>query len=320
MQAKIGKIAAVYLVVLTGTAAAQSTYPDRPVRFLNSGGIANTSSRILAEKMQEALGKPFVVETIPGAGGVLAATRVKNSAPDGYTLYMAGEAAMTTNVALYSKLPYDPLKDFSPVTLAADSVNILVVHPSVPAKSLQELVALAKAQPRKLSFATPGLGTSPHIAGELLKSMAGIDLLHIPYREANNVIPDLLAGRISMYFGNIVSVLSLAREGKLRAIAVTSRKRAPLVPELPTIAELGYPDYHATTWVGITAPAGTPNDIVKKLNRAVLGAMKSPEVQKQFEKLGLTIIGSTPAEMSQQIAADIPRKIQIVNAAGIKLN
>lgn len=320
MRANIVKLAAVYLMALASVAAAQSVYPDRPVRLINSGGIADTASRILADKMQQDLGQPFVVETIPGAGGILAATHVAKSAPDGYTLYMASEAAMTTNVALYKKLPYDPLHDFSPVTLVADSVNILVVHPSVPANSLQGLIALAKAQPGKLTFAIPGVGTSPHIAGELLKWKAGIDILPIPYRDANSVIADLLAGRVSMYFGNIVSVLPLVRAGKLRAIAVTSRKRAPLVPELPTIAELGYPDYHATTWIGITSPAATPNDIIGKLNRTVLETLKSSDIQKRFDALGLTIVGSTPAEMAQEIAADIPRKIQIVNAAGIKPN
>lgn len=320
MRANIFRLAAACLLALTSAAAGQSAYPDRPVRFINSGGIADTSSRILADKLQPALGQPFVVETIPGAGGILAATRVAKSAPDGYTLYMAGEAAMTTNVALYKKLSYDPLHDFSPITLVADSVNILVVHPSVPANSLQELIALAKAEPGKLTFAIPGVGTSPHIAGELLKWMAGIDILPIPYRDANSVITDLLTGRVSMYFGNIVSVLPLVRAGKLRAIAVTSRKRAPLVPELPTIAELGYPDYHATTWIGLTAPAGTPNDIIEKLNSTVVEALKSPEIQKRFDALGLTIVGSTPAEMAHEIAADIPRKIQIVNAAGIKPN
>jgi tripartite-type tricarboxylate transporter receptor subunit TctC len=311
-------VAAMLLVAIAGSAAAQSEYPDRTVRFINSGGAANTAARILAEKMTESLGKPFVVEVVPGAGGILAATRVAKSTPDGYTIYMAGEAAMTTNVALYEKLPYHPLKDFAPVTLAVDSVNILAVHPSLPVKSVHELVALAKAQPGKLTFAGPGIGTSPHIAGELLNSMAGIDILHVPYREANAVIPDLLAGRVSMYFGNIASLLSLVRDGQLRALAVTSLKRVPLVPELPTIAESGYPGYHATTWVGIVAPAGTPNAIVDKLNQAVVSAMKLPDVQKRFADLGLIIVGSTPEEMRQQIADDIPRKIKIVTAAGIK--
>jgi tripartite-type tricarboxylate transporter receptor subunit TctC len=314
----IGTAAALFLVTIAGGAAAQSDYPDRPVRLLNSGGAANTAARIIAEKITESLGKPFVVEVVPGAGGILAATRVAKSAPDGYTIYMAGEAAMTTNVALYEKLPYHPLKDFAPVTLAVDSVNILAVHPSVPATSVRELVALAKAQPGKLTFAGPGIGTSPHIAGELLKSMAGIDILHVPYREANAVIPDLLAGRVSMYFGNIASLLSLVRAGQLRALAVSSLKRVALVPDLPTIAESGYPGYHATTWVGIVAPAGTPNAIVEKLNRAVVEAMKLLDVQKRFADLGLIIVGSTPEDMRRQIEADIPRKIKIVTEAGIK--
>jgi tripartite-type tricarboxylate transporter receptor subunit TctC len=318
MRLKVTVCAALFLAVPLAHAQAQTEYPDRPVRFLNSGGAANTAARILAEKMMELLGKPFVVEVVPGAGGILAASRVAKSPPDGYTIYMAGEAAMTTNVALYEKLPYDPRKDFEPVTLAVDSVNILAVHPSVQAKSIQELVALAKAQPGKLTFAAPGIGTSPHIAGELLKSMAKIDILHVPYREANAVIPDLLAGRVSMYFGNIASLLSLVRAGQLRALAVSSLNRVPLVPELPTIAESGYPGYHATTWVGIVAPAGTPKAIVNKLNQAVVKAMQLPDVQKRFADLGLIIIGSTPEELRLRIAEDIPRKIQIIRDAGIK--
>ena len=310
--------AAIVLVAIAGRAAAQSDYPDRPVRFINSGGAANTAARILAEKITESLGKPFVVEVVPGAGGILAATRVAKSTPDGYTIYMAGEAAMTTNVALYEKLPYHPLKDFAPITLAVDSVNILAVHPSVPVTSLQELVALAKAQPGKLTFAAPGIGTSPHIAGELLKSMAGIDILHVPYREANAVIPDLLAGRVSMYFGNIASLLPLVRDGQLRALAVSSLKRVALVPELPTIAQFRLSRLSRHHLGRDVAPAGTPNVIVDTLNRAVVNAMKLPDVQKRFADLGLIIIGSTPDEMRRQIAEDIPRKVKIVTEAGIK--
>jgi tripartite-type tricarboxylate transporter receptor subunit TctC len=318
MRLKVVVCAALVFALLPNFARAQSEYPDRPVRFLNSGGAANTVARILAEKMLGLTGKPFVVEVVPGAGGMLAASRVAKSPPDGYTLYMAGEAAMTTNVALYEKLPYDPRKDFEPITRAVDSVNILAVHPSVQANSIQELVALAKAQPGKLTFAAPGIGTSPHIAGELLKSMAKIDILHVPYREANAVIPDLLAGRVSMYFGNIASLLSLVRAGQLRALAVSSLNRVPLVPELPTIAESGYPGYHATTWVGIVAPAGTPKAIVDKLNQTFVKAMNMPDVQKRFADLGLITIASTPDELRQQIADDIPRKIKIIQDAGIK--
>jgi tripartite-type tricarboxylate transporter receptor subunit TctC len=311
-------VSAAALLVIAGSSVAQAQYPDRPVHFLNSGGVANTTSRILADKLTESLAQPFVVEGVPGAGGILAATRVAKSAPDGYTIYMAGEAAMTTNVALYEKLPYNPLTDFEPITLAFDSVNILAVHPSVPAKSLQELVALAKAKPGKLTYAIPGIGTSPHMAGELLKSRAGIDILAVPYRQANAVIPDLLAGRVSMYFGNIVSLLPLVREGKLRALAVSSLKRVPLVPDLPTIAESGYPGYYATTWVGMVAPNGTPKGIINKLHDAATKAIKLPDVQKAIAGLGLITIASTPEEFKKQIAGDIPRKIKIIKDAGIK--
>jgi tripartite-type tricarboxylate transporter receptor subunit TctC len=309
---------AILLLALTASATAQSNYPDRPVRFINSGGAANTVARIIADKLAEALGKPFVVEVVPGAGGILAATRVARSAPDGYTIYMAGEAAMTTNVALYETLPYHPLKDFAPITLAVDSVNILAMHPSVPARSVRELVALAKAEPGKLSFAAPGIGTSPHLAGELLKSMAGVDILYVPYREASAVIPDLLGGRVSMYFGNIASLLPLVRDGQLRGLAVSSLARVSMVADLPTIAESGFPGYQATTWVGIVAPAGTPEPIVRKLNQETVRALALPDVRTRLTDLGFIIIGSTPEQLAAQVAADIPRKTKIIKDAGIK--
>jgi len=266
------------------------------------------------------LGTPVVVESAPGAAGNLAAERVARSAPDGYTILISGDAAMTTNVTLYDKLAYDPLKDFAPITLVVDSVNILVVHPSVPAKNVQELVALAKAQPGKLSFASTGSGTSQHLGGELLKSMAGIDILHVPYTGVAQLLPDLLSGRITMQFGNISSLLPLVREGKLRGLAVSSLKRAPLVPDLPTMAESGFPGFEATAWFGMLAPAGTPEAIVGKLHQETVRALALPDVRAKLTDLGLIIVGNTPAEFGAQIRAEIPKKGKIVRDSGAKPN
>jgi tripartite-type tricarboxylate transporter receptor subunit TctC len=320
MRRHLAAVVTGVLLAFTGGAFAQSTYPERTVHVINSGGAANNVSRFIGEKLNEAMGQPFVTETVPGAGGILAATRVARSAPDGYTLFMAGEASITTNVALHDKLPYHPLKDFAPITLAVDSVNFLVVHPSVPAKNVQELVALAKAEPGKLNIAHPGIGTSPHMGGQLLRSMAGIDIQQVPYREANAVIPDLISGRISIYFGNISSLLPLVREGKVRVLAVSSLTRVPMFPDLPTVAESGYPGFQATTWVGLLAPAGTPEPIIRKLHQETKRVLNQPDMRTRLTDLGLVIVGNTPDEFTAQIAADIPRKIRILRDSGMKPN
>jgi tripartite-type tricarboxylate transporter receptor subunit TctC len=314
---------AAVLLTAASPAPAQSPgsaadYPDRPVRFYNSGGVANTASRVLAEKLTASLGKAFVVETVAGAGGFLAATKVATSPADGYTIFMAGEGAMTSNVALYKSLPYNPLNDFVHITLAADSMNILVVNPALPVKTLPDLIALAKERPGKLTFASSGFGNSPHLAGELLKSMAAVDVLHVPYRDAGAVLPDLIAGRVDFYFGNTSAMMPLMQEGKVRALAVTGASRNPSVPELPTVAELGFPGYQATTWIGIIAPTGLPKPIVSKLHREFTQALVLPDVKKRFVDMGLNVIGSTPEQFTAQIASDIPKKIKIVTDAGIE--
>jgi tripartite-type tricarboxylate transporter receptor subunit TctC len=303
-------------LVLTSPAAAQSNYPDRPIRVVVLGGMPNIAARVITQKMSETMGRPIVVEIIPGASGSVAAERVARSAPDGYTILISGDAAMTTNVSLYKKLSYDPLKDFVPITLAVDSTNILAVHPSVPVNDVQELVALAKKQPGKLSFGSGGNGTSQHLGGELLKSRASIDLSHVPYRDGTQVLPDLLSGRISMQFGNISSLLPLVREGKLRGIAVTSLKRAQQIPDMPTIAESGFPGFEATAWAGMLAPTGTPDAIVRRLHQETLAAMQAPDVRNRLVELGFTIVGSSGEDFAAQIKAEIERKGKLVRASG----
>ena len=238
--------------------------------------------------------------------------------PDGYTIIVSGDAAMTTNVSLITKLGYDPLKDFAPISLVVDSVNILAVHPTVPARNVPELVALAKSQPGKLSFGSAGTGTSQHLGGELLKAMAGIDLLHIPYKSGVLVVPDLLAGRISMQFGNISSLLPFVREGRLRALAVSSLKRAPQIAELPTMAESGFPGFEATAWVGMLAPVGTPESIVRRLHQETARAVARPDLRDKMIELGFIIMTGTPEEFSAQIKAEIPKKGKLVRASRAK--
>jgi tripartite-type tricarboxylate transporter receptor subunit TctC len=273
---------------------------------------------LIGEKLSTALGQSFVTELVPGAGGVLAATRVARAVPDGYTLFVAGEASVSTNVALADSLPYDPLIDFAPITLAVDSVNILAIHPSLPVNSVQELVALAKSKPGFLTIAHPGIGTSPHIGGKLLQSMAAIDILLVPYREANAIIPDLLAGRVHMYFGNISALLPMVREGKLRAIAVSSANRVALVPDLPTVAESGFPGYQATTWVGLLAPAKTPETVIQKLHSEVTRALSAPDLRQRLVDMGLIVMGTSSAAFASQLAEEIPRKKKMFQQAGIK--
>jgi tripartite-type tricarboxylate transporter receptor subunit TctC len=311
-------VPALLLAPLAAPAAAQGTYPDRTVYLINSGGAADAFSHMIGEKLKAALGQPFVTEMVQGAGGVVAATRVSRSAPDGYTLYVAGEAAISTNVALDDKLPYNPLVDFAPITLAIDSVNLLAVHPSLPVKSVQELVAYAKANPGTVAIAHPGIGTSPHIAAKLLQSMAAIDVLLVPYRNANAVIPDLMSGRIHVYFGNISAMLPLVRQGNVRAIAVSSAKRVPLVPDLPTVAEAGYPGFQATTYVGLLAPAKTPDAIVQQLHAEMERILSAPDVRKRLTDMGLIVIGSSPAAFAAQLAEEIPRKKTMFQQAGIR--
>jgi tripartite-type tricarboxylate transporter receptor subunit TctC len=248
----------------TPIAAAQSGYPGKPVRFIVQfppGSAPDITARLVGEQLSQSWGQPVLIENMLGAGGGIGAAHVARSAPDGYTLLFSGDAAMTTNVSLYEKLPYDPLKDFSPITLAVLSTNVLVVHPSVQARNVQELIALAKSQPGKLSYASAGSGTSQHLGGELLKQMAGVDIVHIPYKGGPAAIQDVVAGRVPMMFANIVTALPPVRDGKLRGLAVSSLKRWPATPDLPTMAESGLPGFEAVAWFGLLAPAGTPDAI-----------------------------------------------------------
>ena len=308
--------------VLGGEAAADAAYPNQTIKIIAgfpAGNAPDTTARLIGEKLQAAWGKPVVVENATGAAGNIAADRVAKSAPDGYTLLLAGNASIVINPSLYEKLPYDPVKDLVPISQVSMTPNILAVHPDVPAKSVAELVALARAQPDGLTYGHGGIGVSQHLAGELFKHMGDVAIRPVGYRGAAGVMPDLVGGRVSFCFCNITVVLPLAREGKLRALAVTSLKRSPSAPELPTMDESGFPGFDATAWFGLMAPAGTPPAIVEKLHAATVKALAAPDVRAKFDALGMVAIGSTPAEFAAVIKTEIPYWEKVIKTIGLQV-
>ena len=307
-------------LLIVGSSAAQLNYPEKPVRVVVGfppGSSPDIVARLLGQKLTEGLGKPVVVENVAGAAGNIAAERVAKAAPDGYTLGLAANAQLIINPSLY-KLPFDPVKDFAPISQVYVSPNILVVHNAVTAKNVQELLALARAQPGGLTFASGGSGSSPHLAGELFKSMARIDIREVPYKGVVAAIPDVLSGRVTMMFGPILVVLPLVREGKLRALAVTSLKRSPALPELPTVDESGVRGFEVTLWGGLLAPAGTPATILRKLHLETVNALAQPDVRAKFADLGLETIGNSPDEFAAAVKSEIPRWARLIKESGIK--
>jgi tripartite-type tricarboxylate transporter receptor subunit TctC len=323
MRNILNVVAAISLVAGATGAVAQANYPDKAVRLVVPfipGSPADVLARLVGQKFTEAWGKPFVIDSVPGAAGSVGAERVSRSAPDGYTLLFTGDAAMTTNVTLYGNLRYDPTRDFAPIMNFIETPNILVVHPSVPAKSVKELVALARARPGDLSYASGGSGTSQHLAGELLRSMARIDIVHVPYKGGPQALTDVLAGRVGMFFGNIFFTMPQMRAGKLHGLAVSSRKRVSTLPELPTVAESGYPGFEAVAWFGLLAPVGTPPAVLGKLQQESARVITLPDVRAKFIEAGAEIVGNSPAEFAAQIKAEIVRKGKLIRESGAKPN
>jgi tripartite-type tricarboxylate transporter receptor subunit TctC len=307
-------------LLIVGSSAAQLNYPEKPIRVVVGfppGSSPDIVARLLGQKLTEGLGKPVVVENVAGAAGNIASERVAKAAPDGYTLGLAANAQLIINPSLY-KLPFDPVKDFAPISQVYVSPNILVVHNAVTAKNVEELLALARAQPGGLTFASGGSGSSPHLAGELFKSMARIDIREVPYKGVVAAIPDVLSGRVTMMLGPILVVLPLVREGKLRALAVTSLKRSPALPELPTVDESGVRGFEVTLWGGLLAPAGTPATIVRKLHLETVKALAQPDVRAKFADLGLETIGNSPDEFAAAIKSEIPQWAKVIKESGIK--
>lgn len=316
-------VAGVVFAIVLSSAAPAADYPSRPVTIVvafTPGGPSDVLSRLIAKRLQEILHQPFIVENRPGAGGNIAAEQVKNADPDGYTLLMGNNSILATNAALYKKLSYDAQKDFAPISLVGTQPNILVVNPGVPANSMAELIALAKASPGSLNFASSGHGAAAHLAGELFKTQAKINIVHVAYKGAAPALQDVIAGHVQMMFATAASVIGLIKNDKVRALAVTTLKRTALLPNLPTVDELGLKGFDATTWHGLVAPAGTPKDIIETLNIAVTEALKDPATQKALLDLGVDVIGSSPKEFEDYIASEIPKWTAVVKASGAQID
>lgn len=310
---------AAMLAGVTGVAAAQS-YPSRPVRFIvpsTPGGSVDTLARTIGPRLSEKWNQQVIVDNRSGAGGAIAGELVAKSPPDGYTLLVGTIASLATNASLQKKLPYDPVKDFAPVTLIATQNLMLLVHPSLPVKSVKELTALAKKRPGSLSFSSAGNGTGGHLSGELYKMLAGVDLLHVPYKGVAPAMVDVVSGQVTMTFASILSGSQQVRNGRLRALAVTGAKRSPAVSGLPTMTEAGVAGYESATWYGIVAPAGTPADIVNRLHGEIAGILKSPEMNDRLSKEGADPVGSTPSEFARHIQGEVEKWRKVIRAAGI---
>lgn len=308
------------LAVSAGTAAAQP-FPSKPVRMVvtfPTGGAPDILARTISEKINPAWGQTVIVDNKPGAGGNIGAEFVARAAGDGYTLVMGTVGTHSINGALYAKMPYDMVKDFTPVTLIASTPNLLVVNNDVPAKNLTELIALAKAKPGQLTFGSPGIGTSVHVSGELFNSLAGVKTTHVPYKGRQMAIPDLLGGTITMMFDNMPSALPVVKEGKLRAIGVTSAKRSPSAPDVPTIAEQGLPGFEATSWFAVFAPANTPRPVVDQLHAEFVRIFNLPDVQTKLKTLGLEPLLGGPDELARVQQAEIAKWAKVVKDSGAK--
>ncbi len=275
--------------------------------------------RLVAQKLAEATGATVIVDNKPGGGTNIGSEIVAHAAPDGYTILVGG-VPNTANMALYQKLPYDTVKDFAPVILIDTAPNILAVHPSVPAKSVKELIALAKVRRGALTYASAGIGSSNHLSGELFRVMAGIEIIHVPYKGGGAAITDLLAGQVSMYFGTTPSTLPFVQSGKLRALGVTTAKRTAAAPEIPTIAEAGLPGYEQSAWHGLLAPTGTPDAVIAKLNAEVNRLVRSPDAVERFKMQGFDVIGGSPSEFAAFIRQDVAKYAKLVKTAGIKID
>ena len=295
-------------------------YPDRPIRMLvgyPAGGSVDASARVLAERLGPLLGQPVLIENRAGATGNIAADALVKAAPDGYTIYM-GTSINAVSVSLFKNLSYDPVRDFAPVSKVVVSPSVLVLHPSVPATSVRELVAHAKANPGKLTYATTGAGSSPHLCAELFSTLAGIKMLHVPYKGAAPATTDLLGGQVALTFSNPTSVIPHIATGRIRGLAVTGARRFSQLPALPTMIEAGYPDFDLTAWYGVMVPRGTPPEIINRLNGAVVKVLQVPAVRELLEKQGLEPQASTPAELAKELRDDVAKFAKLLKDAGVQ--
>ena len=311
------------LLLAASSSAFPQAYPTKPIRIvvpLSAGGTTDVVMRLISPKLSESLGQQVVIDNRPGAGGNIGANVVAKAAPDGYTLLMGTSSSHGTNVTLYSKMPYDAVNDFTPITLVGYVPFIMMVHPSLGVTSVKELIALAKSKPGQINYASSGNGTSSHLGMEMLKTMAGIDLIHIPYKGTAPANQDLLAGHVSIQFDGVPAALPFIRSGKVRGLAVTSPKRISAAPELPTIAESGVPGFEYTAWVGIMAPAGIPREIVARLNTEITRILNLPEIKDRLLALGFEAAPSTPEQFATHIKTEIAKWEKVVKASGARLD
>ena len=316
----IGLLLGAALTILATTTLAQ-TWPIKPVRIIvpyPPGGVGDTFTRSLAQQLSERLGQPVLIENKPGASQIIGAELAAKAAPDGYTLFLGSVTSLAINVRSQKKLPSDPVRDFAPVSLCFASPLYLVVNPALAVGSVAELIALARAKPGQLTFASVGQGGSLHLAGELFKSMAGVDMTHIPYKGSAPALADVIGGQVSMIFDVGVSALPQVRAGKLRALAITAARRSEGTPEYPTIAEAGVPGYEASIWFGIVAPAGTPAPLVARLSREIAQIVRTPAIRERFVPLGLDLIGGTPEEFAATMRSEIPKWARVLQDARVE--
>jgi tripartite-type tricarboxylate transporter receptor subunit TctC len=316
-------VASAALAGLIVASAHAQTYPAKTVRIVvpfPAGGSTDIIGRVVAEQLSAAFGQQAIVDNRPGANGVIGTELVAKSAPDGYTLLMGGIGSLSINPAIYSKIPYDPVRDFTAIIQIAQVPNVLIVHPSLPVKTVKELIALAKSNPGKLSFSSSGSGSSDHMSGELFKSLAHVDLVHVPYKGGAPAITDAIAGQVSMTFSNQPTALPHVKTGKLRGIAVTSIKRSGAAPELPTIDESGLKGFDVSSWVGVNAPANLSRDIVNRINAEIVKGMNAPAGRERLNQLAFDPVLSTPDQYAAHIKSEVAKWAQVAKTAGAKLD
>jgi tripartite-type tricarboxylate transporter receptor subunit TctC len=314
-------------VLLCAAALAQAepsfpVYPAKPIHLIvpfPPGGGNDTVARAIAQQVGPDLGQPVVIDNRPGAGGSVGAELAAKAPPDGYTLFLAGVGSHVVNPNLHARLPYDPVRDFTPITLLATAPSVLVVNPAVPARTVAEFTAYARAHPGELNYASNGNGSAAQLAAAMYESMANVRMVHVPYKGIAPALTDLLSGEVQLMFGTVVALVPHIQAGKLRALAVTSRSRSALLPDVPTLAESGVAEYEAGSWYGVMAPAGTPREIVERLHDAIVKALREPEVAKRLAAEGAIVIGSTPEEFGAHLKTELARVGKVVRAAGIRI-
>ena len=316
-------LAVILFVIAAGNGAQADTWPNKPIKIVLGfppGGATDTLSRDFASKLSEELGQQVIIDNRPGAGGTIGADLVAKAVPDGYTLTIGTTSNHAIAVSLYKKLNYDPVKDFVPITMLAVSQNVVVINPSIPVNNIKELVAYAKANPDKMNFGSSGNGTISHLTGEMFNALNGTHITHIPYKGSAFVFPDLLSGQISMMYDSTISIGGLIKSGKVKALAVTGAKRSKLMPDLPTVAESGYPGFESTNFFGLFAPAGTPKDIVARLYTASVKVLSTPELQARFAVQGAEVVANKPEEATLMLKTDIAKWADVAKKSGAKID